>query len=124
MNIQNTMNQLFPAGRVVDCGPALGGALEVHGLPRDTVPQNCEVLAWGQSRFGWGSSRQEVYLVRTADFVVFLRIGAAGPDSSDGEFVTSRAYAPVGDVRSQELQATARKSIAVFCTQPVGHWHH
>ncbi len=48
MNIQSTLTVLFPAGVVVDCGPSQSGSLEVHGLPKGTVPQNCEVLACGR----------------------------------------------------------------------------
>lgn len=115
MNIHRTLTMLFPAGVVTDCGPAQSGSLEVHGLPRGTVPQNCEVLACGRSKFYWGRASQEIYLVRTTDFLVLLRIAPAGPENCDGEYVVSRAYAPADGDASERFQVTARKTIEQLC---------
>ena len=120
MNIQRTLTILFPAGVVTGCGPSQSGSLEVHGLPKGTVPQNCEVLACGHSKFYWGQARQEIYLVRTMDFLVLLRIAPAGPDSHDGEFVVSRAYAPAQGDASVRFQATARRTIEQLCDSTAG----
>jgi len=122
MNIQNTLTVLFPAGFVIDCGPNQSGSVEVHGLPKGTVPQNCEVLVCGRSKFYWGHAHQEIYLVKTLDFLVLLRIEAAGPDSWDGEFFVSRAYAPASGDASVDFQTTARKTIRQLCGESVGPW--
>lgn len=122
MNIHSTLNYLFPAGIVTDCGSYLGGSLEVHGLPKGTIPRNCEVLASGRSKFFWGRERQDMYLVKTQDFLIFLRIGPAGPDNGDGEFVVSRGHAPLDDEASLEFQTIARRSIERLCAVPAGPW--
>lgn len=119
MNIHSTLTCLFPAGVVVDCGLPHGDSLEVHGLPKGTVPQNCEVLASGRSKFIWGCEHQEIYLVKTEDYFVVLRIGPAGPKQSDGEFVVSRAYAPVNDELALNFQINARKRMEVLCGAPL-----
>ena len=115
-NAPGRLTILFPPGVVIDCGPNQSGFLEVRGLPKGTIPQNCEVLACGRSKFYWGQARQEIYLVKTLDFLVLLRIAPAGPENRDGAFVVSRAYAPAdnGDA-SQDFQATARRTIEQLC---------
>jgi len=115
MNIQRTLTILFPAGVLTDCGPSQCGSLEVHGLPKGTVPQNCEILACGRSKFYWGRASQEIYLVRTRDFLVLLRIAPAGPENCDGEFVVSRAFTPANGDASERFLATARKTIEQLC---------
>ena len=122
MDMRSTLNTLFPAGLVIDCGAPKGDLLEVHGLPKGTVPQNCEVLAGGLARLYWGRERQEIYLVKTEDFLVLLRICPAGPDNADGDFVVSRGYSPLGDKLIQDFQTTALKSIEALCDAQVSRW--
>ncbi len=122
MDMRSTLTTLFPAGLVIDRGAAKGDLLEVHGLPKGTVPQNCEVLASGLARLYWGRERQQIYLVKTEDFLVLLRIGPAGPDNADGEFVVSRGYSPLGDKRILDFQTTALKSIEVLCDAQISRW--
>ncbi len=120
MDIHRTLTSLFPMGFVIDCGDPHGESLEVHGLPRGIVPQNCEVLAGGHARFCWGRERQEIYLVKTEDFLVFLRICPAGPGNGDGAFVVSRGYSPVDDELTLDFQTAMLKSIKVLCSAPIG----
>ncbi len=122
MDMRSTLTTLFPAGLVIDCGAPKGDLLEVHGLPKGTVPQNCEILAGGHARFYWGRERQEIYLVKTEDFLVLLRICPAGPGNGDGDFVVSRGYSPVDDVLTLDFQTTALKSIDVLCGARVDRW--
>lgn len=122
MDIRSTLTNMFPAGRVIDCGVPDGDLLEVHGLPTGTVPKNCEVLAGGDARFYWGRERQEIYLVKTEDYLVFLRICPAGPGKGDGAFVVSRGYSPVDDELTLNFQTTALKSIKVLCGARVDRW--
>ena len=60
---------------VVKAGdPESGGFVEVHGLPCDTVPRHCSVLASGQFQYVAAEHCQESYLVKAEDFVLFVRI--------------------------------------------------
>ena len=122
MNIHGTLSCLFPSGNVIDCGSRYGDYLEVYGLPKGSVPQNCEVLASGRPKLFSGHEHQEIYLVKTEDFLLLLRICPAGPNAGDGEFVVSRGYAHVDDELAPEFQKTARKSIEVLCGAPIGRW--
>ena len=124
MNIHNTMTALFPEGVVVDCGSFEAGSVEVHGLPGDAVPRNCEVLASGSTRFSHDGERQQIYLVKTDDFLVLLRIGRAGPDTADGAFVVSRGHVPVGLAQSDAFATTARNSIQALCRAPLAPAYH
>jgi hypothetical protein len=118
MDIAVAMATMFPAGRVIECGARPGAAVEVHGLPLNTVPVNCEVVDYGPSKFSRGRARRDLYLVRTDRFLVLLRICAAGPDAGDGAFVVSHDYAPLQDGQAQTFQEIARKSIERLCTVP------
>lgn len=111
MDIGSTLAHIFPSGVVSGCRPDKGGSFEILKLPKGTLPQNCEVLASGQSRLGRGRERRENYLVKTEDFVIFFRVCPAWPASDANDLVLGLGYAPVGAVQSQALQAFARKSI-------------
>ena len=116
MNIAGAMATMFPAGHVIECGSAQGAAVEVYGLPFNTVPVNCEVVDYGPFKFSRGRLRRDIYLVRTDVFLVLLRICAAGPDAQDGEFVISGDYTPLASEQSQAFQLFARKCIESLCT--------
>jgi hypothetical protein len=74
MNLQDTVARMFPAGVVTAGDPESGGFVEVHGLPCDTVPRHCSVLASGQFQYVAAEHCQESYLVKAEDFVLFVRI--------------------------------------------------
>jgi len=122
MDMRSTLTALFPAGLLIDRGAPKGDLLEVHGLPKGAVPQNCEVLAGGRARTYWGRERQEIYLVKTEDFLVLLRICPAGPGTAEGDFAVSRGYSPVDHELTQNFQATALKSIDVLCGAHLSRW--
>lgn len=111
MNIDQTLAHIFPAGVVVGCNPRDGGLFEVRGLPKGTVPENCEVLAGGHTPQTHGCEHRETYLVRTEDFVLFFDVCAAPPGCGYDAFVESGGYASVADPQSHDLLAYARKSI-------------
>lgn len=86
---------------------------EVNGLPRDTVPQNCEVLDSGQG----GSEllrRQDHFLVRVAGVLVFLRICTADAQSGYGEYAVIRRVA-LTQQEQDALVAYAREAIEALC---------
>ena len=122
MDITRTMAAMFPSGHVIACGPRHAVAVEVHGLPLDAVPVNCEVVDYGPSKFSRGRARRDLYLVRTDAFVVLLRICAAGPEAEDGAFVVSHDYAPLSDGQAQAFLAIARKCIESLCTVRDHRW--
>jgi hypothetical protein len=93
MNLQETIARIFPAGVVRDGDPDRGNSFEVHGLPKNAVPQNCEVLASGKFQFAVGQESRESYLVKTDGCVLFLRICVARPGSSFAEVAPRRTPA-------------------------------
>ena len=122
MDIGSAMATMFPSGHVIARGPRNAVAVEVHGLPLDTVPVNCEVVDYGPSKFSRGRARRDIYLVRTDAFVILLRICAAGPVAEDGAFVISHDYTPLSDGQAQAFQAIARKCIESLCTVRDHRW--
>ena len=94
MNLQETITRIFPTGFVKEYNPDKGISFEVHGLPRNSVPQNCEVLASGQFQFSLRQQRSESYLVKTEDFVLFFRIVPAPPDSGYAELALGSGHTP------------------------------
>ena len=122
MDIGSAMATMFPSGHVIARGPRNAVAVEVHGLPLDTVPVNCEVVDYGPSKFSRGRARRDIYLVRTDAFVILLRICAAGPEAEDGAFVISHDYTPLSDGQAQAFQAIARKCIESLCTVRDRRW--
>ncbi len=95
MNLKETIARIFPAGFVKEGDAEHGNHYEVHGLPKHTVPRNCQVLASGQFQFSPGQELRESYLVKTEDFVLFFRICQAPPDSGYAEFAESCGPAPI-----------------------------
>jgi hypothetical protein len=69
----------------MDAKPCTGCCFEVHGLPNNTVPQNCAVLASGQFQYFMDQACRESYLVETEDFVLIVRICPVSPDSRYAE---------------------------------------
>lgn len=118
MDIGGTLARMFPTGVVSGGNPALGGFFEVRGLPPCTIPENCEVLASGQTRPTAALQRRESFLVKTDDFVIFFHICLAHPDSGYAEFVMGRLCAHADDARARELQAYALMSIKAVYALP------
>lgn len=86
---------------------------EVNGLPKDTVPQNCEVVYSGKS-YSPIVKRQDYFLVRVQDVLVFLRVCTAFEGSGYDEYAVIRTVART-EQEQQELESYARKSIDAIC---------
>ena len=112
MNIRSTLERIFPTGVVSDGSPDRGGFFEVLGLPQGTVPENCEVLASGQSSTTVALERRGSFLVKTDHFVLFFHLCIAHPDSGYAEFVMGRMCSDADGDRIRELKAYALMTIA------------
>lgn len=74
MNLQDTVALMFPCGVVTQSIPDNSSFFEVHGLPQNSVPQNCAVLASGQFQYSPAQGSRGSYLVQAEDCVFFIRI--------------------------------------------------
>jgi hypothetical protein len=74
MNVQATVSHMFPCGVVTQSIPDNHSFFKVHGLPENSVPQNCDVLASGQFQFSTTQPSRGSYLVRAKDLVFFIRV--------------------------------------------------
>ena len=74
MNLQETVAQMFPHGVVTQSIPDNSSFFEVHGIPENAVPQNCEVLASGKFQYSRDQDRTGSYLVQAEDHVFFIRV--------------------------------------------------
>ena len=112
VNIHQTLSSVFPAGVVNGCSPDEGGSFDVQGLPKGTLPANCEVLAFGHAPPVQGQDHRETYLVQTQDYVLFFDVSAALPGCGYDACIEGGAYAAVAGAQSQDLLAYARRTIA------------
>ncbi len=73
MNVQLAVDKFFP-----DCtfeGQIVGDDdIEVLGLARAMVPQNCEVLASGKFQYSRKQTAHNTYLVKADDCVLQVRV--------------------------------------------------
>lgn len=90
MNVQATVSHMFPGGVVTQSIPDNCSFFEVHGLPENSVPQNCDVLASGQFQFSPTQPSRGSYLVKAEDLVFFIRIYAT--QSGDGHAEVALRY--------------------------------
>jgi hypothetical protein len=108
---QEILSQLFPqASATFD-----KRGTEVNGLPKDTVPRNCEVVDSGKS-YGDILRRQDYFLVRVAGVLVFLRVCTADEQSGYAEYAVIRKVAETPQ-EQEELIGYARQSIASICRE-------
>lgn len=82
---------------------------EVNGLPKDTVPQNCEVVYSGK-RYSSIVKRQDHFLVCVHGVLVFLRVCSAHEGSGYDEYAVIHTVART-EQEQQELENYARKAI-------------
>ena len=94
MNLQDTVARMFPSGIVKQSIPDNSTFFEVHGLPDNSVPQNCSVLASGQFQFSRTQVSRGSYLVQTADFVFFIRVYASEPGKGHAEVALRYGFDP------------------------------
>ena len=109
MDLQNLLQKVFPAGQ---CGGRSYG-FEVNGLPKNTQPQNCDILVQGQEPDSRGD-RREHFLVRVDGVLLFFRICTAMEGSGYDEFVAGHKPAILAEDQ-QELERYARDWIASMC---------
>ena len=74
MNVQATVSNMFPNGVVTQIIPDNYSFFKVHGLPENSIPQNCDVLASGHFQFSSSLPSRGSYLVKAEDLVFFIRI--------------------------------------------------
>lgn len=109
MNKQSILKKIFPAATaVID-----ERGTEVNGLAKDTVPQNCDVLASGLAAAPT-LGRQEHYLVSIDGALVYTRICSAMAGSGYAEYAVIHGVA-VSDDDKQTLANRARNFISSCC---------
>ncbi|MNR71772.1 hypothetical protein D3C71_24500 [compost metagenome] len=89
MNKQDILKRIFPQPTATFDGR---GGSEVNGLPKNTAPQNCEILMSGLADTKL-LGRQEHYLVRVDDALVYTRVCAAGKGSGYDEYAVIHGVA-------------------------------
>ncbi|RJX33994.1 MAG: hypothetical protein C4516_00750 [Oxalobacter sp.] len=105
---------LFPLESVSIVPRNRSNDLEVNGLPKGFVPQNCEVLHFGEELHG--NSRRTHYLLKVDTHLVFLSV--CFPEYGDSQFALIRGMAQVNSEAGDELIRFARNSIALVATAP------
>jgi hypothetical protein len=76
------------------------GGFEVNGLPKGTVPVNCEILAQGLANTAL-LGRQEHFLVSSGEQLVYLRVCTASEDSGYDEFAYVHGIATTEDEKAR-----------------------
>lgn len=112
MNINDTLQHVFPSVKIRPSVPDHGGFFELRGLCRGMAPTNCERLASGSAKTRFGEALRESYLVRTPDFILFFRTCPERIDQQKAGFVMSCGYAPLPGTSATDLEAYAKRSIA------------
>lgn len=74
MNLQEAVTRIFPDGIVSDDAEQRDAYVEVHELPRNAVPQNCEIVVSGLFQFDLAHECRTSYLVKADQFVLLVRI--------------------------------------------------
>lgn len=110
MDIQDILKKLFPNPQTTFSGR---NGYEVNGLSKGTVPQNCEILATGLADTRL-LDRQEHYLVRVGDALVYTRVCAAMEGSGYDEFAVVHGVA-VTEADKMQLTQRATDFISSCC---------
>lgn len=111
MDKQGILKQIFPSPKATIDGR---GGDEVNNLDKNTVPQNCEIIASGLARTHT-LGRQEHYLVRVDDALVYTRVCAAMDGSGYDEYAVIFGVA-FTEADKQQLTARANRFIESNCT--------
>jgi hypothetical protein len=118
MTAQETLSSIFPDGTVTDFDPTFPWGYDVIGLPKGTVPQNCEVLASGEGKLFMSPVERRVhYLVKANGIMFYFRICTAMVGSGYDEFVAGLGCAEPED-DTKRLETRARQAIDFLLTQP------
>jgi hypothetical protein len=110
MDKQSTIKKLFPNPNATVNGR---GGSEVNGLSKNTVPQNCEILASGLADTSL-LGRQEHYLVRVDDALVYTRVCTAMEGSGYEEFAVIYDFAVTAEEK-RAVTERATRFIASCC---------
>lgn len=110
MEKQALLKKLFPNPSATIEGRS---GNEVNGLAKNTVPQNCEILASGLAKTSM-LGRQEHYLVRVEDVLVYTRVCSAMEGSGYDEYAVIYGVA-VFDEEKVALTARAKDFIESCC---------
>lgn len=110
MQTQEILKKLFPSPNATF---NVRGT-EVNGLVKNTAPQNCEILASGLADTHT-LGRQEHYLVRVDDTLVYTRVCAAMEGSGYDEYAVIFGIA-VADTEKLQLTERAHRFINSCCT--------
>ena len=113
--IKNVILNLFPIDTISVVPRRNSSDLEVNGLPKGFVPQNCEILASGEEIHG--SSLRTHYLVSVAGSIVFMTVCA--PEFGDSLFALIRGTARLGSEEADDVIRHAHTCIAMVCGKPV-----
>ena len=112
MNKQDILKRIFPQPTATFEGR---GGSEVNGLPKNTAPQNCEILMSGLADTKL-LGRQEHYLVQVDDALVYTRVCAAGMGSGYDEYAVIHGVAFFEEDKAQ-LTERAKRFIESNCVQ-------
>jgi hypothetical protein len=116
MTIENVLESVFPSGVLRQLATEQGGAFELTGLPNNSRPQNCTILARGQDAAA--PTRREFFLARAQDgTMLFFSLCRETEDAE--AFVTGHGFAAPEDATAvRELTAYARWRIETFSGTP------
>lgn len=101
------LQKIFPQPTAV----ISSSADEVNGLPKNTTPQNCEILASGIATIN-PDNRQEHYLLSIDNAFVYLRICTAAKGSGYDEFA---AVHGISELQKEQLADRAHRFINNCC---------
>lgn len=110
MNLESKLRKLFPQQTASFDGR---GGSEVNGLPKNTIPENCEILLSGLKNSKI-LNRQEHYLVQVDETMIYLRVCSAYEGSGYDEFAVIRDSAETSEEK-EALLDYARRSIEAIC---------
>ena len=74
MNLYEAVSRIFPDGIVQDNGRRGSDYFEVHELPRNAKPKNCEIVVSGLFQFDVAHECRNSYLVKTEKYVLLVRV--------------------------------------------------
>lgn len=109
--IRKTISLLFPYYNISTVLRNRSADTEVNGLPRGSMPQNCEVLLKGSESHG--RMLRTHYLVRAHDRVVYLIM--CEPEYGDSLFALIRCHAQIESDGGVDVREHAVASISNLC---------
>ena len=102
---------LFPVDKINVVSRNRSKDLEVNGLPKGFIPQNCEVLL--QGREVHGDIQRMHYLVNVDNRVAYLTV--CQPEFGDSWFALIRCMAQINSEEAEDVEKYAKTSITMMC---------